>query len=227
MFKGRVSSQNPWAKKYSKKPKGTYKKRKSKNSYVTKEQVARMLKVKTELKYFDTTLTPTAVDFNGACRNISLIPVGTNNNTRIGLTVLPTRLDWKIRWAGASNPSNICRLIIFRWKMASGSDVPAPNELIVPTLLGSSEAPLSPLNQDERGRFEVLYDKNYNVFTNNLEGSVLTESGTLKLAKKPIEFASAVTTFGINTIWYMVISDDGALPFPVFSSCFRLHYTDS
>lgn len=191
-----------------------------KRSYVTKEQVARMMQMKTELKHLDTNVAATAISTSGIIYALSDIPQGITDVTRIGDSALPKQLQLRWNIVGADTPSNILRCVVFRWKMNTAADVPTINEIFDSAFSGNYV--LAPLTFHDRARYELLMDKVW-VSNPNAASTTNTKTGSksMKMAKKAIEFQAGIVD-GQNKIYLLIVSDSSAITHPTFSVYFSL-----
>jgi len=191
-------------------------------SYVTRQEIGRLISQKQENKVFDLAVNLTNATYAGSIIDLCAVTQGITEITRIGDELMPKRLLGRFQLNNADT-TNTYRCIIFRWKQ---------NDTVAPTVGGilESSGPSTiqacyvPLNVNTRSTFEVLYDKTYCTYSNANQCKFF--SFDLKLAKKKIEYSFS-TTAGQNKIYMLLISDSSAVTHPTFLGYTRLMFTDS
>jgi len=96
--------------------------------------------------------------------------------------------------------SSIVRVAVFRWL---DDTTPTVSDIF----RGTTSAwylPLSIYNHDQRGKFNILYDKTHVVSNNGNE--LVSINKTLKLAKKQFRYTNGTTT-GTNKLYVFVGAD--------------------
>lgn len=157
------------------------------------------------------------------------VPQGNSDVTRNGDQLTPVSIQYSYQWIGGDS-NNISRLIIFRWHPFYVVNPPTPGLIL--ELVSNANAPNSPYVHDQRGNFEVLYDKLTS--TNGTDAVTLATSnsqvsyrGSIKMAKKKVQYAAGSTTNAMDNIYILAITDSSATNHPQLTIYTRMNFTDS
>lgn len=182
-----------------------------------------------ELKHFDNPWT-TSVSTSPLIYQMDLIASGDEEVNRTGIVISPERLDFYLRFT-AENPlttgdSNVVRVIVFRW---FDETFPAVNDILYDNTAGVwTGYPYIdiPTIWNKKPRFQVLSDKRMVLDEDDADHSFY-------LMKKKFRQGSTIHYSGPSpsdienkNIFYMIMSDSGVVPHPVFSGYSRLTFRD-
>lgn len=182
-----------------------------------------------ELKHFDNPWS-TSVSTSPLIYQMDLIADGDSEVTRTGIVVSPERLDFYLRLT-TENPlttgdSNIVRVIVFRW---FDSSFPTVNDLLYDNTSGIwTGYPYIdiPTVWDKKPKFQVLSDKRIILDEDDSDHSFY-------MLKKKFRKGSTIHYSGPSpsdieskNIFFMIMSDSGVVPHPIFSGYSRLTYRD-
>lgn len=185
----------------------------------TKSYVKKYIARQQEHKYWDVT-NSAAIDFSGVIYDLSLIPQGDTDISRDGDKLMPTSLYLNMK-VEAGDPTNVMRVIVFRWKINSAAYAPTVADILAVT--GSAYAPMSPYLHDIKSQFTVVKDLTFHVSSYNV---FAWYKRTIRLAKRTIKYAGG-TTSASDKLYMLVVSDSGTITHPSFTSYTRLNFTDS
>lgn len=198
-----------------------------------KKEVKSLVKrqMKGEAKYF-LTVGSTAVTYNGTLVRLSSVPQSagaSNDTTRIGDAIQPTSLQlnytfYNIGAPGANPYESDCRVIVFRWLVDDSLTAPTAG-LIVNSVGGVSSA-ISTFNHDQRGNFEVLYDKLHLISNSTLQPTNKPVRASIKVNSKKIQYVAGATN-GLSNIYLMIIGDSDTATDPYFGYYAQLNFTDN
>lgn len=205
------------SKKYKKK--GFYKKSKG-QKLTTVNTVKKMLGKKLEHKISD-------VSFNGTYGQSAQITLinglnqGANQSNRIGNEFIMKHLEIRLEMIVADT-TNVCRILVVLDRQANNA------AFIQTDLFQVNNDPFSFINEDNKKRFKIIYDKTYATSTNwrpvvsihkyiNLKNIVTYCNGT----------TSAIGNIKTNALFFVMLSDSAVGPNPTFYGYSRLTYTDS
>jgi len=166
-------------------------------------------------KWLESNVTSTAtqtVTFN----KVSTVGPGTGNAQRIGNKIHAKHISLRGTIILADT-SNVVRVILFKWLMNDGSDAPGAAEILTETTDPQSNlVPLKP------SRFKVLKDQVFHLDTAHI---VRTFIWKIKL-EYDLTFDPSTNT-GIGQLYYLILSDSGAVPNPAYDINTQLVYVDS
>lgn len=195
-----------------------------------KKQVKRIINSRIEKKYYDSLLSAQTVTYNGTLQDLCLIPLSTSSSDdtkRVGDQVIYYRME--INYAvfnATATTTNMVRVILFQWKQYS---TPTIGNILLnnnPDLVGTADAPLAFYNHDQRGLYNIIYDRRHNLnYTNTYFTSKHLVLKSKRIRKK-IQYI-ANSTNGYNHIYFLIISDDGAISYPTYSFASRITYMDA
>lgn len=192
-----------------------------------KAQVARMMNVRHEKKYFQNYAAGTR-DWSGVIHSVSDVAQGDSDVNRDGDSLYIKSLQ--IRYSIAvADTYNLVRLICFQWL---DDDTPIPSDILSATYLGTAVAPLAPFHHDQRAKYRILYDSQpmaLNGTSNLVEVRTVMLKNRGKLGKKmvnQIRYTAGLTT-GSNKLYILEISDSSAAAHPSFSTVARMNFTDN
>lgn len=171
-----------------------------------------------------------SVDFAGGVHHITAIPQGAGERARVGNSIRPTRLRMRVHASVADN-TNMLRFIVFRWHPSAASGVPTPSSILentAPTaLLGTTAAPLIPLNWADKSQYTVLYDRAFVLDSQAPQQALLNLELYGKKINTRIHYVDASTTAVLNGIYVCYLSDSGVAAHPPFTFTSELQYEDA
>lgn len=199
---------------------------KKSNKLATKAYVKREIHKDDETKYLETATTGLAVDWNGTVTDLSVIAQGTTDGQRIGDKVRIRGLRLHMIMNIADNTQNVRVMIVQFRGNTQIAGAPTVAQVLVPTTLGTINAPIANRVWDLTQQFNVLYDKLYTYESVSKPVLHVRRTISIKYAKRLMSFYQAGTT-GANKLYLMLISDSGAAPHPSIQFQIRLMYDDA
>lgn len=189
-----------------------------------------------ELKFFDTTVNDTLIATGGTVSDsLNLVVQGVTEVQRIGRKFTIRSLEWKGTLGLAEKDavatpqaSDVVRMIVYQDKQANGATATAAQLL-------DTQTPLGFYNLENKGRFKILYDKNFTMNATNLasDGAGLVSSSSTnkyftwrKKLNIPVEMGGvtgAITEVRSNNIGLMVTSLFNQTQ---LTSKFRIRFSD-
>lgn len=171
-----------------------------------------------------------SVDFAGGVYHITPIPQGATEHSRVGNSIRPKRLRMRVH-AGVADNTNMVRMIIFRWRPSAATGVPTPASILdnsAPTaFIGTTNAPLMPLNWNDRSMYSVLWDRTFVLDSQSPQQAVLTLDLFGKKLSPRIEYVDASTTAVLGGLYVLYISDSGAVSHPSLTFVSELEFEDA
>lgn len=191
---------------------------------VSKKEVKQMIKSENakarELKFYNVNSSYSALlSYSGVIEDISAMARGDSDSNRDGDRCLPISLDLSYVVYGETY-SSVYRCIIFRWLENS---TPTVGDILLSS--GSGYSVTSGYQHDQRGLFNILYDKTHTV-SNNGGSELVHVKKHLKMAKKQIDY-TAGTTSGSNKIYMLGLTDRSLATSATVAYTTRLNYTDA
>lgn len=167
-----------------------------------------------ELKYLDILGSFSSISGTGQIGRMDTVPQGTTNNTRIGDTIKPTSLKYRITMKlNAAATDTLVRMIFFRWVSEDPTNL---SDVITPTIVGMK-------SEDLRYQSQIMYDRVFSLSTSQKTEIFL--KGSLKIPKF-ISYPQASNASNRNSIYVGFVSDE-AVNQPVITTQMRLFYRDS
>lgn len=174
----------------------------------------------------------TSVTYNGTLARLSSIPQSagaSTDTTRIGDAVQPTSLQltytfYNIGAAGVNPYESDCRVIVFRWLV--DDSLSAPTAGLILNSVGGIYSAISTFNHDQRGNFEVLYDKLHLISNSTLQPSNKPVRASIKVNSKKIQYVAGATN-GLNNIYILTIGDSDTAVDPVLNYYAQLNFVDN
>lgn len=171
-----------------------------------------------------------SVDVAGAVDHLTAIAQGVGERQRIGNAIRPTRLKMRIH-SGIGDNTNMLRFIIFRWHPSAAAGVPtlaSVTEDVAPTnLLGTTGAPLIPLNWPDKSQFTVLYDRSFVLDANAPQQVLLNLELFGKKVNPRIHYVDTSTSAVLNGLYIAFVSDSGAVAHPTLTYTLQLEFEDA
>ena len=152
------------------------------------------------------------IDFNGSGWVLSDPAQGTTAQQRVGDKLRATYIDIRgLVTAASGGAFSTLRVLVFKWKQDTAVAVPALQDVLQNTYLGSALAPLAPLVVgEERSRITILADRTIHPQNN---GNYSRGFHIRKKLNFPILFNDNITT-GKNQIYMFIVSGDGVTAYP-------------
>lgn len=202
-----------------------YTRRFKRGGLATKSFVRKQIHKDDETKYFETSTVAQAIDFNGVTTDLTNIPQGQTDGTRIGdkIRLRGIRLQFILNIADTTQ--NV-RIMIVQYKGNTQIAATSISQVLVPTTLGTVNAPIANRVWDMTNQFSILYDKLYTLTNVSTPIIHVRKKVGIKYAKREINFYQALTT-GSNKIYLMMVSDSGAAPHPTIQYQMRVMYDDA
>lgn len=198
---------------------------KSSKALVSKQQVRQMIKASEsrndELKMIDTNQTVATVDFSGTIQALTNVAQGNSGTTRDGDEILLDSVDIRGNW-GAGDATNLVRHFIVQYFPSA-----TPSVTTFLEVTGSGNTPTSQFERNTLEDYAVLYDSGPINLVLGLEN---TQHAFTKLGikiKRPISRFNQAATTGSNQLYFITVSDSGAVPNPSISYNIRVYYRDS
>lgn len=176
-----------------------------------------------ELKFFDTNIPSTSVDFSGEGFALADIPQGVTGASRVGdeLMLQKAEIDFVIKLGTSPNQM---RIIVYQWVQMSDASHPVPADIV--ENLGSGIAPYQPYQFNNRKKVHILRDKRYILETAG--PTTISDRFVIKAGlRKHMVFTGGSTTLKQNGLFLLAISDDGAVTYPTIFGTARVYFTDS
>jgi len=199
------------------------------NSKSLSNAVRKAIKYSGESKYFYTNIGTSNVDWNGLIQNLTLVPQGTTDVTRIGDSLTPMSLEVRGHLVLNQAGRQYCmgRMLIFRWLQDTDDTSPTVTDVL--DFVGSDQVVLSAIAHDKREDYNILYDSGPFLLTtigaSGYSDQIFNMKKTIKLAGKEIKFVGGGTN-ARNHIYAIFVSDVPAVNQPYCRFAFKLNYKD-
>ena len=163
----------------------------------------KVMRAEPQLKFWDVDAALVTPTWNGTVHDLSLTPVGTTDSTRIGDELKYTGFNLQIQaQPAAAAPSQLLRVLLFRWKMDDSIDAPTTNEILTTGLVGTLNAPMSHYNFDNyKEKFTIIQDTMFMCDVTKPSYRVISK---FKMNEKTQYIAGS--TLGVNKIFMLIIS---------------------
>lgn len=196
-------------------------------NYRQKSSVKRLISLRQEEKYDDTVLSAVDMNTTPAITDLFNPAQGDTDITRDGDECRLKRCQLRISVIGTNSaaaladPTNICRIILFQWKVDSAIQVPNAGNI-----MNNTGDPLSMYNHDQSKNYKILKDWLFDVHQtpNDSKGSRTFRYSTRKFSKQ-VNFDSS-STGGINKLYLLYMSDSGVAQHPTLSLRGRVEFND-
>ncbi len=183
------------------------------------KRVARVVSRRTETKHHFTT-GGFAVTTAGIIVDISVIPVGTDERSRIGTQVWLTSLQSTFNCMVADN-FNFIRILLFQWHMDTNVDVPEVGDIIY----SATNPIISQIQDNKDHRFSLLRDRTIRVDSASNSQSVKRFKITRRFRRK-MQFTRS-SAGGLDHIFYLLLSDSITTPHPGVNISSKINFQDS
>lgn len=195
-----------------------------KSKLATVATVKRLISNREEDKHFDSLQTAATVDFSGNIYQISAIAQGTQDQQRIGDAVELQWVDTRFLITLGTSPNKV-RVILLQWHEMSGAGV-SPTVGSVLENLGSAVTFLQAYVYSNRKAYTILRDKTYEVETAGPVTAI--DHWRVKTGfRKRVQYSVGSSTNSQNSLFLIVVSDDGVATYPTFSHHTRVCYKDA
>jgi len=185
--------------------KRSYKKSKPtpKVTKATKTYVAKAITANKEMNYGNIDNSQHSISYDvPLLAHWSPIAEGTGIDQRLGDRIEPISLDMNYRMLLQND--SIARVIIFQWRPDNADEAPSMTKILqIPSTAQSVHSPYV-LNQTDRSKFQVLYDKSYIG-----DGSVYyihTKKSLTRFMNKYIQYNTGAVTTGKAQIYVLGFS---------------------
>lgn len=179
--------------------------------------------VNVEQKKFDFGETSQAIPVGGDVVHLTAIAQGDNDGTRSGNSVLGQRLliNGNISINAAATNTNV-RILVIRDKQQVGDGTPA-----ITDVLDASYADylVAPLNNDTVGRFDILYDRRFDLHVDTEKATKLFKIS--RSVNKHVRYNGSAGTDIQKGGLYMIACSSEATNTPTYTYYSRFTYTDN
>lgn len=179
-----------------------------------------------EHKYWQTSMEPTGISNSGTIYDLSDMPQGTTDISRVGDRVHVTSLSLRLNVILADT-TNLVRVLVFQWRQNSVSISPAFNKLLY-SKDGASYDYKGFYRHDSLGvNFIPLYDRVLNLTNSGANQQInLVKRINLRFANRKISYDAGAVE-GSNKFYLALVSDSGVVSHPAVTYEAYLSYTDS
>lgn len=167
----------------------------------------------------------TTLAYTGDIDNLFNPAQGTTAQTRVGDRCLLTHVSLRGRVVSnlASGTVNTIRVIMFYWKVDTAERTPNMDDILQATYASASWTPYSPVVVGQEAKdIEIISDRTYDV---NQDSNAQVSFHINKKLNKKVYFNDNATT-GMNQLYLMLVSDDGAVAYPQFEFISNVQYVD-
>jgi hypothetical protein len=171
-----------------------------------------------QLKFFDVNSGVTSVSNVPAFTDVTSIAAGTNVSQRVGAQILMRSVRVCGSWV-VGDPTQLCRLVVFKWFPSNSSDVPSISELMTPS---ASDIVIGGWLQYKPSRFHILYDRLFKLDT--LAHPIKDFNFTVRVNSK-LDYDTGSTT-GRNHIYLMYVTDSSVIPTPSIRYSYQVIFND-
>lgn len=190
-----------------------------------KQNILTSVQKMSEPKNHYTSQLLTTLAFTGDIDNLFNPAQGTTAQTRIGDKCLMTQLSLRGRVVSnlASGAVNTIRVIVFYWKVDTAERTPNMDDILQATYAGASWTPYSPIVVGQEAKdLQIISDRTYDV---NQDSNAQVSFHINKRLNKQVFFNDNATT-GMNQLYVMFVSDDGAVAYPQFEYVCNVQFRD-
>jgi len=177
-----------------------------------------------EHKFIDQVISKTVVDTTAQLGQFVNPTQLDQQSYRIGDQITYTRINWNWQFEVSSLTNfNQMRVIIFTWNQLG-----APADTDVLQNNSTSTVMTSPIRWDtvKAGYMKVMYDRVITVNEITPVKRLNLKFFGRRLPIKKIAFGTG-SGYTPKQIWFFVVSDDAATPFPTYQYYLRVTYTDA
>lgn len=195
-----------------------------------KAQVENMVKQPSEKKFADYEFSLAGITSLQAIADITQVDQGTDGDQNIGTQIELESVQYNLLFTKADT-TNWIRFVLFQWIPDSANDVPAWGQVMhFPTAGGnpiSQMDRMSPylLGKGNSSIFKILEDHQFTLDDNNPTHQI--KGFINKGFRKNLGMRDSIPSQGENHIFYILISDSGAINHPTVDGYFRIRFYDS
>jgi hypothetical protein len=171
-----------------------------------------------QLKWFDVYSGVTSVSNVPTFVDVTSIAIGVNVSQRVGAEILMRSLRICGSWV-VGDPTQLARLVVFKWFPSNSSDVPSLSELTTAT---GSDAVIGGWLQYKPSRFQILHDQLFKLDT--LSHPIKSFAFRCDINSK-LDYDTGSTT-GRNHIYMMYVTDSGVIPTPSIRYTYQVVFND-
>lgn len=172
-----------------------------------------------ELKYVDATpLAAQTITTSMSTVMMSAISAGTSVNGRVGELVTMSKVEFRLAFV-TGDATQTLRMLILIDTQPNGA------AFVQTDLFENASDPLSAINWQYKRRFTILKDKTFTLDTYNPTCAV---TGTVKV-KADTKYngtSNSIANITKNALYFVFVSDSGAVPQPTVSGNIRLFFRD-
>jgi hypothetical protein len=171
-----------------------------------------------QLKWFDVYSGVASISNVPVFIDTTSVSIGVNPSQRVGGEILVRSLRISGSWV-VGDPTNLARLVVFKWFPSNSSDVPSASEL---TTAASSDMVIGGWLQYKPSRFQILHDQLFKLDT--LAHPIKDFTFNVSINSK-LDYDTGSTT-GRNHIYMMYVTDSGVIPTPSIRYTYQLVFND-
>jgi hypothetical protein len=159
-----------------------------------------------QLKFYDYFSGVLSVSTTAQFIDLVAPALGTGISQRVGAEILVRNVRICGSWV-VGDPTQLARLVVFKWFPSNSSDVPSVSELTNAT---AADIVIGGWLQYEPSRFQILHDSRFKMDT--LAHPIKDFCFTVRMKSK-LDFDTGATT-GRNHIYMMYVTDSAVTPTP-------------
>lgn len=149
---------------------------------------------------------------------LSTISRTVSSNSLVGSYIQPAWSTFSFTITLADT-TNIVRMILLSYRVTS----PNVSTILESSYLTTTQGVLAPYEKDFKDYYTIIFDRRYTLSANR---PVIT--GTIRYkSKKKIHFLESAATPARDSLFFLFISDSGAVSHPTISYINRLYFYDS
>jgi hypothetical protein len=188
-----------------------------------RQLVKQTLNSQAEKKFYFNEFTLSPDTSGNVFADISAIPQGITDNSRIGDTVNLKRLDIRIGMV-LGDTTNVIRIVVFQWHADTVNDPPSLTAGLPLNSIGGIPFLYKQNNVDEGPKYTIMHDETFNLNSAGVANAQMVVA--LKIPRPRMGFAAATTIRPTGSIWMLTLSDSSAAPHPLLNCATRIWYTD-
>jgi hypothetical protein len=171
-----------------------------------------------QIKWFDVYSGVTSITNVPTFVDVTSIAAGTNISQRVGAEILFRSLRVSGSWV-VGDPTQLARLVVFKWHPSNSSDVPSLSELTTAT---GNDVVIGGWLQYKPSRFQILHDQLFKLDT--LAHPVKDFTFTVRVNSR-LDYDTGSTT-GRDHIYLMYVTDSGVVPTPSIRYTYQCLFND-
>jgi hypothetical protein len=181
---------------------------------IVRSEIVRMK----QLKWFDVYSGVTSITNVPTFVDTTSIAIGVNVSQRVGAEILMKSLRISGSWV-VGDPTQLARLVVFKWFPSNSSDVPSLSELTTAT---GNDVVIGGWLKYEPSRFQILHDQLFKMDT--LAHPIKDFTFNVRINSK-LDYDTGSTT-GRNHIYLMYVTDSGVVPTPSIRYTYQVVFND-